>query len=390
MNGQREVVDPVRVVFVVFSLRGGMTQYSAQLANALAEYATVTVIAPDSSEARELYDDDVQFKPLPKPGGGILRTAVTLGGVFVALNRHLVEARPDVIHLPFLAGLPSILSLPLLWLYRRPLVGTVHDPVSHEGHEIGLFGIDLRVAVIRFETVLLDAVVVHGEECERQALEAGYPSEKLCILPHGLYTHFEDADSGADPVPVSGTEPVLLFFGKIRPNKGFDRIPAIVDGVAEEVGNVRAVVAGSSDVGWQIDEDELDRIVAALDEHDRIEFEDRYVPNEEVGGYFRNATAVVLPYYDATASGVAMTAYTFETPMVATRTGDMGRMIERDETGVLADPDATDDLVDGAVEVLTDPALRDRLTDNIRENRPEYAWGAIAEQTVSLYRRLSA
>lgn len=390
MGGEGGQPDALHVFMVVFGFRGGMAQYSSQIANTLGEHVEVTVVAPERSEVTELLDDSIQVQRFPHPESrrGKLGTIVAGVAAISAINKHLLRRRPDVVHIPFLAGLPSIVVIPLLWLHRLPLIGTIHDPISHEGQEIDILGVDLRLAALLQVSRALDAIVVHGQECKEQAVEAGYPPEKIRVLQHGLYTHFEAADQ-ADSTVADG-ENVLLFFGKIRPNKGFDRIPEIVDGVAEEVEDVTAVVAGTSDVGWQIDRDTLNQMIDELRSHDRIDLHDRYIPNEEVGKFFRGATAVVLPYYDATASGVAMISYTFEKPLVATRTGDMGRMVERDQTGILADPASDAELVDAAIDVLTDPEIRQRLTENIRDRKDQYAWSTIGQRTIALYRDVVA
>lgn len=383
------------ILLIFFGYRGGMAQYSAQLANALAEHVQVTVIAPESDEIDELFDDRIGVYTLPRPDAadskrGAIRALIVTS---IRVNWYLIRHRPDVVHVPFLAGIPSILAVPCLWVHRIPIVATIHDPVSHQGQEIGigLCTVDFRVVALRIATLAVDAIIVHGTECKQQAVAAGYPANKITVFPHGLYSHFEAADTGADPIidDEHDDNNVLLFFGKIRPNKGFDRIPAIVDAVATEVDDVTALVAGTSDVGWQIDRAALERTVDSLRRHDRIELHDRYIPSDQVGRFFRSATAVVLPYYDATASGVAMTAYAFETPLVASHTGDMGRMIERDQTGLLADPEDTAELADKAIEVLTNDSLREQLTEHIHEQKEQYAWSTIAEQTITLYQNVS-
>lgn len=379
--------EVLHVLLLSFGYRGAMAQYTAQLANALARRVEVTVVAPESDEMAELFDD-VELRELSRPNAqsGWLSTMIAGISAIITINALIFRRRPDVVHLPFMASFPSAILLPFLRLHRLPLVGTVHDPTSHAGQEIAVLGIDIRVVFLRLMSILLDVIIVHGQESRRAAVAAGYPAERLRVFPHGLYSHFRSADLGDDP--ILNEEHVLLFFGKIRPNKGFDRIPELVDGVAEEVDDVIALVAGTSDVGWQIDRTELEQTIERLRAHERVVLHDRYIPNEEVGSFFRSATTVVLPYYDATASGVAMTAYTFEKPVVATRTGDLGEMLERDQTGLVADPMSNRELVEKTKDLLTDPVLRNQLVENIRECKERYEWTTIADRSIFLYREV--
>lgn len=387
MGQQDDRSDSFHVVLVFLGISGGMVQYSTQVANAVSAHAEVTVVAPKSNEVCQLLNDSIEIHQLTHPDVRPGKVGTVLAGMSAVynINKFILQERPDIIHLPFLAGLPSVVVLPFLWLHRVPLIGTVHDPISHEGQEITILGVDVRVIALRHMSHILDGIIVHGQECKQEAIDAGYPTDKLHVFPHGLYSHFRTADCGDS---VVNRENVLLFFGKIRPNKGFDRIPAIIDGVAEEVPDVTAVVAGTSDVGWQIDQDELEGIVADLQAHERIELYNRYIPNDEVGRFFREASAVVLPYYDATASGVALIAYTFEKPIVATKTGDMGHMIKRDGTGVLAQPESTSEIIEAAIKVLTDSELQNELVENIQNCKDRYSWETIGKRTVSLYRTI--
>jgi len=385
VNRRKDESDSLQVIVIFFSLNGGMTQYSTQIANAVIDYVEVTVIAPESDELRKLLDEESRFHPLSSPElSGPIGTVLAGTLALISISRCIRQQEPDLIHVPFLAGIPSIVTLPILWLHRVPIIGTIHDPVSHTGQEMNFLNIDLRVAILTQVTRLLNIIIVHGEYSKQQALSAGYAGDKIRVLPHGLYDHFNSADDG-QPAAIDNDN-ILLFFGKIRPNKGFDRIPEIVDGVAESVSDVTAVVAGSADVGWQIDHDKINQIIENLQSHEMVNLDNRYIPNDEVGRYFSAASLVVLPYYDATASGVAMIAYTFDTPIVATRTGEMGRMIERDNTGILTNPESTDDIVEAVIKMLTDQELQQNFKENIRTCKGEYAWSTIGEQTIELYR----
>lgn len=381
----RDGGDELEVALVSLGLQGGIAQYTAVLANELAELASVTVVTPESAENRSIYADDVELRTVDVADdtAGVVASFVSNLWAFLLVQWHLRTIDADVVHVPFVAGVPSAVATILICLHRSPVVGTIHDPKSHTGQEVDVLGRDLRETLVGATARFLDAVVVHGDVCRRQAMELGYPMEKVHVVPHGLYSHFGEAgQSDVEPEPNT-----LLFFGMIRPNKGFDRIPELLDRVAEAVPDVRAIVAGSPDVAPQIDDDVVERTVAALESHDRVELHAEYVPNDEVATYFERASVVVLPYYDATFSGVAMIAYTFGTPVVATRTGEIEGLIEADETGLLADPDSTVELADRVVEVLTDDDRREELRRNVEAVREDHRWDRIARQTRTLYRR---
>jgi len=264
-----------------------------------------------------------------------------------------------------------------------PLVGTLHDPIPHTGHRVVIGGIDLRqrarISFSRFLTVCF----VHGPQCKQQAISAGYPERKIETVPHGLYTHFKTSD-GDDQDP----EYDLLLFGNIRPNKGYDRVPEIIDIVRGEYPDLSVLVAGSpsNDVTTK---EEVEQTVTALRRHKHVTLRAEYIPNEEVSRLFRNTKLVVLPYYDATASGVLMSAYTFGKPVVVTDTGEIGRIVREDGTGLVAEANSNEEIATKIIELLNDPDKRAQMESRIRDARTKYEWDSIARDVVTVYEGLS-
>jgi D-inositol-3-phosphate glycosyltransferase len=58
-----------------------------------------------------------------------------------------------------------------------------------------------------------------------------------------------------------------------------------------------------------------------------VRLENRYIPQEEVAGYFCAADVVALPYLSGTQSGALSAALHFERPVVASNVGGLAEMI---------------------------------------------------------------
>jgi len=100
----------------------------------------------------------------------------------------------------------------------------------------------------------------------------------------------------------------------VRPYKGLDDVLAALARVRAQGLDLRLVVAGEF---W----DDVARCRARAQELGVAEaalIVNRYIPNEEVPRYFAAADVVVLPYREATQSGIAAMAYGFGRPVVAT------------------------------------------------------------------------
>ena len=87
---------------------------------------------------------------------------------------------------------------------------------------------------------------------------------------------------------------------------------------------------------WE-DERVYHDLVAQLGLQDAVLLVNRYVPNEEIGVYFSAADVVVLPYLEATQSGVAQIAFAFERPVITTKVGGLAETIEHGRSGLIVD-----------------------------------------------------
>lgn len=378
---------PIRVLLLGVGVDAGAGQYSAQLANSLATQIDTHVLLPDydGTEFQELLSSEVEVHTFDMPTqgsmmpsrGNLLSGMIDRVGILVSVIRQIRYIDPTIVHIPFYTTGPlRSYLLPILKAMRLQTVGTVHDPQSHTGQESMLFGTDLNEKGRALGGLLMDRTIVHGPKTKKQALHAGYREGRLRIVPHGVYTHFPE--SSAEPKSDQ-----LLFFGNIRENKGYDRIPKLLDLVAERHPDVSAVVAG--DLSNSADEEWGKRTIQRLQDHNHIELDQSYISMEQTAKYFTESAAVILPYYDATTSGVLRIAYRYNMPVVATDVGDMGYYVKHDGTGLVADSNAIEEIADETVRILQDTTCRERLVANLESVNERYSWENIAEKTIDVY-----
>src|SRR5256886_14320722 len=70
----------------------------------------------------------------------------------------------------------------------------------------------------------------------------------------------------------------------------------------------------------------------------RIRFECRYIPDAEIATYFAAADVVLAPYRIEAQSGVALTAFHFARPVIATRVGGLPEIVDGNN-GILIPPE---------------------------------------------------
>ncbi len=167
---------------------------------------------------------------------------------------------------------------------------------------------------------------------------------------------------------LSDDEPVVLFFGFVRRYKGLRHLLKALPAVREQM-PVRLLVVGEF---WE-DARPYHDLVRQLGLSAAVQFYSEYVPNEELAVYFSAADVVVLPYLEATQSGVAQIALGFETPVIATSVGGMPETIEDGRTGLIVPPGDSAALSHAILRYFQDN-LGDPLTHNICVSKESASW----------------
>ena len=100
---------------------------------------------------------------------------------------------------------------------------------------------------------------------------------------------------------------------------------------------------------------------------------------------FQRAVIAVLPYLDATQSGVAAAAVANGRPMVASATGGLVDVVREGREGLLVPPGDSRALAAALSRVLLDDALRAQLTAGTLEAQVRLGWPAIAGTLYKAY-----
>ncbi|MFQ6104434.1 MAG: glycosyltransferase family 4 protein [Candidatus Glassbacteria bacterium] len=286
-------------------------------------------------------------------------------------TKFIRSLKPDIIHLddvsPRMASSVSELG-------NIPVVLTIHDPERHSGE------INWRSVLARWWTLRQgDRFVLHTNGF-RESLASRYkvPYEKIDVIPLGVLDVFREWMDSA----VRSGDRTVLFFGRLSIYKGLEVLYEAAPLVTERVPNVHFIVAGRPVPGYE------PPAPPPLENDSHIEVHSDYVTNSELARFFQMASVVVCPYIDATQSGVVLTAYAFDKPVVATETGGLPEYVIHNQTGILIPPNDPGALSDALVEVLSNRELMDRLTEGVREIKDgQLSWDAIGKRTMEVYEK---
>jgi glycosyltransferase involved in cell wall biosynthesis len=209
-----------------------------------------------------------------------------------------------------------------------------------------------------------DYFILHSSK-EADELKTILPDAKYRINMHPTYSEFKAVEEETEAVPVDQAS-VILFFGFVRPYKGLKILIEAMESIPEIV---HLNIVG--DFGKA--KDEYMHMISDMHLTDRISVRDGYVPDKEVGEYFERCDAVVLPYLDATQSGIAQIAFAFEKPVIATTVGGLPEVVHDGETGVLCDPGDPAEL-SKAIQRFYELKKEVDFAQNIRDDAERFSW----------------
>ena len=343
-------------------------EYCIRLASALAEEADVALLLPEHEAAGHdaLLTPTVRFCPFAKPR---LRQAARQVRTIWSIVRRIRQLDPDVVHVQQ-GHLWLNLALPLLGRY--PLVLTVHDPYHHLGDAGSR---NTPQAVLDFGFRRAARTIVHSQRL-KQVLVGRCPiaEQTVDVIPHIALgdeaTPIESRDDGA----------TVLFFGRIWPYKGLEHLIRAEPLITAAVPGARIVIAGEGE--------DFERYRRMMVNPDRFVVWNEYVSDAKRAELFERASVVVLPYVEASQSGVIPLAYRYGKPVVATTVGGLPEAVDDGETGYLVPPRDERALADAVVRLLGDAELRHRLgAKGRRKLDADCAPAVIARQTLGTYRR---
>ncbi len=227
-------------------------------------------------------------------------------------------------------GDSSILSMQLSILLKKVCkqVLSLHDAGAY--HPTNRMSLKERMQRIYTNRLLiksmqsLDVVQVLSDSCAK-SFDENYPAfcAKRVTMPLGATMPEAEEEMPKEMEKVQGE--YFLFFGRIDKYKGIANICKAYAEVQEE--KLPLILAG----GGSFTEEEE----ALIKKDANIIPVNRYIPDGEMLWLMAHARCVVLPYIEATQSGVLPVAYAYEKPAITSHVEGLTQFMEEGKTGYI-------------------------------------------------------
>lgn len=367
----------------VILLTSWFFEYTLELANALSKIDDVNVILIMPKDTvrgylgdtwSELLNPNINIKLFSYGSVRSVKNILIAPFTIYSLIRYINKMKPDVIHIQESGNIFFTFALPFLKKY--PIVSTNHDVKPHIGFGKGFKGCYreiLRKRVTRYS----NNIIVHGEHLKNVAITyLQIKAEDVYVIPHGEFSIFKKWNEGLN---ASEEQNAILFFGRIGKYKGLDYLIKAEPIISRIIPELKIIIAGRGDYFQECEKIMVNK--------ERFECHIRFIPNEEVPELFQRASVVVLPYIDASQSGVVPIAYAFKKPVVVTDVGSIPEVVDDGKTGFIVPPRDEKALAEAIVKILKDDKLRKQLGENAyKKSKTDLLWDKIAEKTIEVYK----
>lgn len=367
----------VTVIGPTYPFRGGIAHYTTLLVHFLRQRHDVRFISYIKQYPKWLYPGNTAMDPSPDDSAlreecdRILTPMNPL--TWLRTYRMILNDAPDVLLLQWWTPFWSPMMFFLTRMLRRKappgmqIIFLCHHIISPDG---GMFDWFLARRILWRG----NSFIVMSEE-DFAFLRRALPWAHIRGTTHPPYDVFSrqpmaQAEARAK-LGLREDEKVLLFFGFVRRYKGLRHLIKALPAVREHL-PAKLLVVGEF---WE-DERSYRELIQQLGLDDAVELHNTYVPNEAMSVYFSASDVVMLPYLEATQSGVVQVAMGFEKPMIATSVGGMPEVVQDGETGLIVPPADVGALEQAILRFFADD-MGEQFTRNIRARKEYASWSPL-------------
>lgn len=303
---------------------GGILQFSVTFANELSKLKECILFIPKTSEPFLPANTEFNFRFYNK-----IKSLNSKNSEIKKLCKQIAELKPE--HVIFLED--SILMQQMCCIlseYKIPSSVVIHDIVHHPSSKMTLRQKAVEYLRIKLskKTVNKAKKIILLSENSRSAFVKLYPRIKAKPIVFKLGAHVPVKEFKKPPEMNDNPFKYFLFFGRIDKYKGIESLCKAYSGLEERIQNEnKLIIAGKGNFSQQ------EKTI--IEKNNNILIIHRFIEDSEMLWLIKNSQAVVLPYIEASQSGVIPIAYYCNRPVIVRNLHGLVESVEENKTAAV-------------------------------------------------------
>lgn len=351
-------------------LRGGLASFNERLALQFQnEGHEVNLLTFSLQYPSLLFPGKTQFSTAPAPEN--LNIEVCVNSInplnWIKIARKINKSQYDILIVrywtPFMA--PCLGSI-AKWVQKKgktKVICLVDNLIPHEKHFFDKLFTNYFVRGI-------DGFVTMSQSVFDDVLDLKI-QKPITLTPHPMFDNFgesKDRETALKTIDLDPEYRYFLYFGLIRGYKGLD---LLLDAFAHpefRKHKIKLIIAG------EFYEDSAP-YMAQIEKYnlaDHLVMKTEFIPNDLVASYFCASDLVVLPYKDATQSGVTQIAYHFSKPMLVTNVGGLPEIVPHTICGYVVEPNI-ESITEALIDFLQNEK-KDSFDEGLEKEKERFQW----------------
>ena len=326
-------------------------------------YAVLPRRIPNANEwSQEFTEENIYWLKSPESRNKIDKLFKLIFVDFIAIKMKFWH-KIDISTKPFYSTLGPVLDKAI---NSRLKAAVCHDPILHSGANIS------KESYRKFYRENDDIFVLTKSFIPVVQREFDFPRDRIHYFPHGRMNMYQITKEYSKIQSEYKKKYHLLFFGRIEKYKGLHILSDAYNRVVSQNSDIELTILGSG---------KFDEYKDEYSHLPNVHVINRYIKDDEVGNYFALPnTIVVVPYVDATQSGVIPIAFEFGTPVVASNQGGLREQLDDGRLGLLYDNNDPKELANKILELMDDEKCYQKECEKMLRYSSNLGWDNVAKQ----------
>lgn len=342
----------MRIAIVYLGRKGAGPVYSLEFTRALLEegveiLCVISTYSENLADWEHLYDtykktgriDLIKVKTYQSASQFLFKTLEFWH--FLQINRKVRGFHPDIVLSTMVHPWHNILFLLLKNKCRR--IKIIHDVIPHEG-ERNLFYRSLNYWDIHTS----DCWITLTQVAKKKLMMRGIDGKAITVIPHAHFGSYNKNNLGITNDSINYR---MGFFGRIHKYKGLELLLQAYRNLYLKMPQLKLLIAGSGDLA-DCDVEEGD-----------IEIHNRWIADDEIVDLLMKVDIVVLPYIEASQSGVIPLAFSLGKPVIATNVGGLSEQVPSN-CGLIVEPNNSKVIEKAVLSLYKDPLKIKRMGES--------------------------